>query len=85
MEVLKMERLKRNQLLVTISEDKKSITVENSFGDKVIVASCPNKPLDNIGNAVQVLEKKYQFTEYNTEWKSAGCGYDATGTCIDCN
>ena len=80
-----MESLKRNQILLTISEDKKLLTVENSFGDRITVSNCPNKTLENIGNAVKALENKYHFTEYNTEWKSSGCGHDGTGDCIDCN
>lgn len=80
-----MENLQNNQILITISKDKKKLTVETGLGHSITVDSCPNRTIDNIENAIKALDEKYEFTKSMPEWQPKGCGYLGTGKCIDCN
>lgn len=78
--------LKKNQILITISEDKKNLTVEcGAFFHPMTFDSCPNKTIQNIGNAIKAYDEKTGLSQCVTEWTPDGCGYEGSGTCIDCN
>ena len=47
--------------------------------------SCPNKTIQNIGNAIKAYDEKTGLSQCVTEWTPDGCGYEGSGTCIDCN
>ena len=79
-----MERLKNNQILLEISEDKKTITVNSGFiSYPVAFGSCPAKVLENIPNVIQSYAKEFGFDEL-PGWEEEKCGYEG-GKCIDCN
>jgi len=81
-----MNELKSNQILITISEDKKQITVEcGAFNHPLTFDSCPDKTIYNIGNAITAYDEKTGLSKNIPEWKSAGCRYNGTGNCMDCN
>ena len=51
--------LKKNQILITISEDKKKLTVEcGAFFHPITFDACPNKTIQNIGNAIKTYDEK---------------------------
>lgn len=79
-----MERLKNNQILLEISEDKKTITVNSgSISYPVAFDSCPAKVVECIPNAIQSYAKEFGFDEL-PGWEKEKCGYEG-GKCTDCN
>ncbi len=81
-----MERLKRNQILVEVSADKKKVTIQSGvFCYPITFDSCPAKVTENLGNAVNAYIEQTGL-ENIPEWESEMCGYEGgTGTCRDCN
>lgn len=78
--------LKNNQILLTISEDKKLLTVEcGAFGYPMTFSCCPNKTIVNIGNAIKAYDQHTGLSRYIDEWKPDGCFYNGNGSCNDCN
>lgn len=78
--------LKKNQILITISEDKKNLTVECvAFSHPMKFDSYPNKIIQNIGNAIKAYDEETGLSQCITEWTPDGCGYEGSDTCTDCN
>jgi len=81
-----MNKLKNNQILITISADKKKITIEcGAFNHPMTFSSCPNKTISNIGNAIKAYDEMTGLSNHIAEWQPAGCAYEGTGDCFDCN
>lgn len=79
-------KLQKNQILVTISEDKKLLTVEcGAISYPVDFSCCPKNTIENIGNAIKAFDKRTGLSECISEWKPSGCFYDGNGSCNDCN
>lgn len=79
-----MEKLKPNQILLEISEDKKKVTVScGAFWHPITYDACPAKVTKNLGNALNAYINATALDDI-LEWTSEKCGYEG-GTCIDCN
>lgn len=79
-------QLEKNQILITLSEDKKILTVECGAIDYPInFSACPDKPIKNIGKAIIGYDERVGLSKYHPEWIPSGCMYKGTGTCDDCN
>ena len=75
--------LDKNQILITISEDKQKITIAagGSCVREISFESCPTKsPLETITNAIESFMKLTGLEEY-PEWKKEEC----CGNCLGCN
>lgn len=85
-ERVKNMKLEKNQILITISEDKKLLTVEcGAFNHPIDFSNCPKETIGNIGNAVKSYDERTGLSSCISEWKPSGCFYDGNGTCNDCN
>lgn len=78
----------RNQILLTISEDKKEVTVEcGAFYLPKTYSLCPKKTVENIGNAIKAYDRDTGLSEIAEEWKPGKCAYENKNMqgCSDCN
>jgi hypothetical protein len=77
--------MENNQILITISDDKKTITVSTVYKDMTF-SSCPNSVLENLPNAMQSY---VEHTGLNTikQFSNEECYYKGgeIGSCNDCN
>lgn len=80
-----MEELKRNQILIEISEDKKNVTVTAGcfFNQPMTFDGCPSKVVENLGNALKAYDKHTGLSSV-PEWSNERCGHEG-GKCKDCN
>ena len=79
-------KLEKNQILITISEDKKLLTVEcGAINRSIEFSNCPKKTIENIGNVVKAYDEHTGLSSCISEWKPNGCLYEGSGTCNDCN
>lgn len=77
--------LNDNQILITISENKKELTIETGSLGSITFDSCPNKIIENIGNAIKAYDERTGLSSFIPEWTPDGCGYEKSGNCLDCN
>lgn len=81
-----MNNVADNQILITRSEDRKIITVQVGSNAPVAFSSCPNRPYDNIQNAINTYFDSLKEQGIKEEcWSNKGCWYTGTGSCRDCN
>lgn len=76
--------LEKNQILISISEDKRKITIEaGAVPQEITYDACPAKVLENIGNVITAFSGDTGLY-YHPEWENEKCGY-LGGKCRDCN
>lgn len=72
----------KNQILITISEDKQKITIA-AGGDcarEMSFQTCPTKPLEGVGNAINSFMKLTGLGDC-PEWRKE----ERCGNCLGCN
>ncbi len=76
-----MEELKPNQILLEISEDKKTVTVScGAFCYPLTFGTCPANVTKNLSNSLNSYIEETELAKV-PNWKSEKCGEK----CISCN
>lgn len=77
--------LKNNQILITLSKDGKTTTIQVGSLPEVSYSSCPNKPYEQIQNSINSYVKEFGLQDRIEEFEKKGCFYENSGKCMDCN
>lgn len=76
--------LGKNQILLTLSEDKRVLKVESGASAiSIDFDSCPNHPVDSIERAIEAFANVTRLN-VSKEWSPDGCGYEGSGDCKRC-
>lgn len=76
--------LGKNQILLTLSDDKKVLKVESGASSiSIDFDSCPNHPVESIEKAIDEFVKVTKLVVYK-EWSPDVCSYEGSGECKRC-
>lgn len=76
--------LANNEILISISEDKRKITIKSgAVPQEITYDACPAKVLEELANAISAYSRDTGLYYY-PEWENERCGYHG-GKCKECN